>query len=486
MHLPTNRNRIAAFPPLASDPALPLVIDAVAPGSRGGVAPVKRVVDEPLRVEADVMAERESVRVSLRWRVHGALRWEEMPMEPLGDFRYGAELRIPVAGDYEFAVRAGLWAGPGEAMSAVESLVVERALGRAAAWVAMTLPGKGTGRALREALPGLDALKRMGFDLAILPPLGGSAGEIDPGSGGAEDFDWLLRAAAQRGLELAVTLPVGDASALGYGADHAARWDAWAARARRWVARGVRALACPDAHLAPVAFWRRLLAELRADFPACVFLAGADGGPKQRLALARAGFSQSLATVGATGSLVEWKRRVRDLHAPAAADHFRHCLWPEFSGTGGDPARMRPAIALAALLAPAWGISEHWLAGRAGLIAFVAQLNHLRRTNPALREAGPVLVCHSSEPGVLALLRKDGRNAVLVVLNRAPRRASREVSIHLPRVLESETLVAVDLLTGVAEPWDGRAHRIGLDGGERGVRVFRIEIEGERARSVLS
>jgi hypothetical protein len=370
----------------------------------------------------------------------------------------------------------------------VEALVVERARARNAAWVALSLNPQDTGRALRECLPRLDALKGMGFDIAILPPLGGRGGGIDGGFGTTEDLAWLLQAAAQRGIELALTLPVGDAAALGYSGDFAARWERWAERARSMVALGARVLACPDAHLAPAAFWRRLLAELRGVSPALVFLAGGGGSRKQRTALARAGFSQSLATVGATGNVVELKRLVHEMQPPERDDHGRTCLWPEFSGVESTTAEKKTRIALAALLSPAWGISEHWLSGIDGsapLTSFVSQLNHIRRANPALREPGSAVVCHCPQHGVLPLLRGHGENAVMAVLNVAPEAIPGDVTIHLPRALETDRLTSRDLFTGRTAPWHGIAHSVGLDGFSKVVRVFRLENEEEIGGSML-
>ncbi len=449
---------------------------------------MKRVLDEPLRVEVDVLAEEASVRVFLRWRLRGVLRWEEKAMILLGDYRYGAEIRFPLAGDYEFAVRVALAAGTGEALSPAESLVVERTLARSAAWVALASFRNATGSTPGEWLPRLDALKLMGFDIAILPPLGGREGGIDAGFGTAEDVEWLLRAAAQRGMELALTLTVGDATALAYGGDFAARWEVWAERARRLVALGVRALACPDAHLAPAAFWGRLVAELRAAYPDLVFLAGGGGSRKQRIALARIGFSQSLSTIGQTGSVVELKRLVHDHHPPEEDDPRRSCLWPEFSGVETTLAEKKIRIALAALLSPAWGISENWIAGADGhgpLASFVSQMNRIRHANPVLRESGTAVVCHSPRHGVLPLLRGQGRSTVLAVLNVAPEPTPVDAWIHLPRALESDCFAARDLFTGRATPWHGSAHLVGLDGFDRCVRVFRLENEEEFGGSVL-
>ncbi|MEZ5316322.1 MAG: maltotransferase domain-containing protein [Vicinamibacterales bacterium] len=88
-----------------------VVIEDVAPAVDGGRFPIKRVVGEPIDVEADVFADGDdTLRVLLRHRVIGAgaseSPWHTMPMRPIGDDRWTARFVPDQVGYAEYAVVA--------------------------------------------------------------------------------------------------------------------------------------------------------------------------------------------------------------------------------------------------------------------------------------------------------------------------------------------------------------------------------------------
>ncbi len=86
-----------------------VVISNLSPLVEGGRYPTKRVVDEPLRVEADIFKDGHDQTVAvLGWRREGAKSWTEIPMECCENDRWHAELSLSEAGRYELAVTA--WA----------------------------------------------------------------------------------------------------------------------------------------------------------------------------------------------------------------------------------------------------------------------------------------------------------------------------------------------------------------------------------------
>jgi starch synthase (maltosyl-transferring) len=97
-----------------SDVSLPedgrrrVVIEGITPCLDGGRFPIKRVVGDMLRVEADVFADgHDELAVRLSWRHEGAdpaLPWSEQPMEPLGNDRWRAEIRLDAIGRTRYAV----------------------------------------------------------------------------------------------------------------------------------------------------------------------------------------------------------------------------------------------------------------------------------------------------------------------------------------------------------------------------------------------
>jgi starch synthase (maltosyl-transferring) len=86
-----------------------VVIERVTPQVDGGRFPAKRVVGEPIDVEADVFADgHDTVRVVLR---HRPVRtgttdspWSVLPMRPLGNDRWTARFTGSAVGDAEYAV----------------------------------------------------------------------------------------------------------------------------------------------------------------------------------------------------------------------------------------------------------------------------------------------------------------------------------------------------------------------------------------------
>lgn len=96
------------MPPLVTRPAT-VVISDLSPLVEGGNYPTKRVVDENLRVEADIFKEgHDEVLAHLIWRKSGQKEWQEKRMSHLGNDRWFAELRFQETGQYEVGITA--WA----------------------------------------------------------------------------------------------------------------------------------------------------------------------------------------------------------------------------------------------------------------------------------------------------------------------------------------------------------------------------------------
>ncbi len=88
-----------------------VVISNLSPLVEGGRYPTKRVVGETLRVEADIFKEGHDQTVAvLGWRRLGADSdaWTEVPMRPVDNDRWAAELSFGETGRYEIAITA--WA----------------------------------------------------------------------------------------------------------------------------------------------------------------------------------------------------------------------------------------------------------------------------------------------------------------------------------------------------------------------------------------
>ncbi len=86
-----------------------VVISNLSPVVEGGRFPTKRVVDEPIAVEADVFKDgHDQVVVVVGSRKKGKKKWQEVPMHLSDNDRWHADLSFDRAGQYEICVTA--WA----------------------------------------------------------------------------------------------------------------------------------------------------------------------------------------------------------------------------------------------------------------------------------------------------------------------------------------------------------------------------------------
>jgi len=86
-----------------------VVIDDLYPCLEGGRYPIKRVVDEPLEVYADIFKDGHDVITAvLKWRKAGAKRWFEAAMSSLENDRWKGRCSFAAPGRWEYVVEA--WA----------------------------------------------------------------------------------------------------------------------------------------------------------------------------------------------------------------------------------------------------------------------------------------------------------------------------------------------------------------------------------------
>ena len=84
-----------------------IAIEDLSPAVDGGRFSVKRVMNEPVVVEADVFADgHEQLGVELLWRAADVEAWRSSPMSPLGNDRWRAQFTPDRLGRHLFAVRA--------------------------------------------------------------------------------------------------------------------------------------------------------------------------------------------------------------------------------------------------------------------------------------------------------------------------------------------------------------------------------------------
>jgi starch synthase (maltosyl-transferring) len=189
---------------------------------------------------------------------------------------------------------------------------------------------------------------------------------------------------------------------------------------RHWMSHGIRIFRVDNPHTKPLAFWERLLDEVRATDPDVIFLAEAFTRPAMMRALAMVGFHQSYTYFtwrNNAEELTEYLRQLARETAPYMRPNFftnTPDILHEYLQQGGRPAFEIRAV-LAAMLTPAWGIysgfelceniplrpgSEEYMdsekyqyrprdwdqaaADNATIVPLITSLNRIRKSHPAL------------------------------------------------------------------------------------------------------
>lgn len=283
----------------------------------------------------------------------------------------------------------------------------------------------GTLRDMEALLP---EIARMGFDVLYLPPIhpigevnrkgrnnSPVAGVGDPGSpwaigsekgghksiepllGTMEDFEHLVRTAADRGIEIAMDLAFQCAPDHPYVAEHPewfrmrpdgsvqyaenppkkyedifplnfeseawrSLWEELKSVCLFWIDKGVRIFRVDNPHTKPFRFWHWLLSELKRDYPEVLFLSEAFTRPKVMKRLGKIGFTQSYTYFTWRNSKREITEYLEELTRTEAREYFRPNFWPntpdilpEYLQYGGRPAYVIKLI-LAATMSSNYGI----------------------------------------------------------------------------------------------------------------------------------
>jgi starch synthase (maltosyl-transferring) len=281
---------------------------------------------------------------------------------------------------------------------------------------------------------------------------------------------------------------------------------------RHWMSHGVRIFRVDNPHTKPVAFWERLLGEIRRTDPDVLFLSEAFTRPAMMRALGMIGFHQSYSYFTWRNSRWEIEEYFKEVSQETA-----HLLRPnffvntpdilhEYLQYGGLPA-FKIRAALASMGSPSWGmyagyeLFEHvavrpgseeyldsekyqirirdWEAAEAegrSLAPYVTMLNQVRRDHPALQLLRNLHV-HNAEDDSIVVFSKtlstgsttgsaDGvEDTVIVVVNVDPH-TTRETTVHLdlPAIGRDweDRFVVRDEVTGAEWTW-GAHNYVRLD-----------------------
>jgi starch synthase (maltosyl-transferring) len=284
------------------------------------------------------------------------------------------------------------------------------------------------GSKFRDCLPRIDDAKAMGFDVIYFPPIHpigftnrkgrnnsvtcepgepgvpyaigsqfGGHKAVEPELGTLEDFDWLVKEAHARGMEIALDFAINcspdhpyvkqhpdwffhrpdgsikyaenppkkyeDVYPLNfYNKDWRALWEEMRDIILFWAQHGVRTFRVDNPHTKPVAFWEWLIAEVQKQFPDTIFLAEAFTRPKMMKELAKVGFTQSYTYFTWRNTKWELVEYLTELTQTDMKYYFRGNFFtntpdilPFFLQSGARPAFLIRAV-LAATLTTVYGI----------------------------------------------------------------------------------------------------------------------------------
>ena len=299
---------------------------------------------------------------------------------------------------------------------------------------------------------------------------------------------------------------------------------------RLWMDHGVRIFRVDNPHTKPLAFWERLLAEVRATDPDVIFLAEAFTRPAMMRALAMVGFHQSYTYFtwrNGGEELTEYLRELAGETAPYMRPNFfanTPDILHEYLQQGGRAAFEIRAV-LAAMLSPAWGIysgfelceniplrpgSEEYMdsekyqyrprdwdqaaADNATIVPLITSLNRIRKSHPALHQLRNLRfhtvdqsdwLCFSkrvtpreeaADPSGRAEPGGARADTVLVIVNLDPRQPHEAtVRLDLPALgLDwGAAFTVTDELTGESYRW-GQANYVRLDPSVTPAHIFTV------------
>lgn len=235
-----------------------------------------------------------------------------------------------------------------------------------------------------------------GVPYAIGSPDGGHDA-IEPGLGTFDDFDALVKAARDHGMEIALDIalqaspdhpwvtehpewffirPDGsikyaenppkkyeDIYPLNFNnPDWRGLWDEVYRIVMVWVDHGVKTFRVDNPHTKPTAFWEWLIAKVHETNPEVIFLSEAFTRPKVMKALAKAGFAQSYTYFTWRNFKQEIIEYAEELTQTEMKDFFRanfftntHDILPTILQQGGRPA-FKYRVVLAATLSSVYGM----------------------------------------------------------------------------------------------------------------------------------
>ena len=280
-----------------------------------------------------------------------------------------------------------------------------------------------------------------------------------------------------------------------------------------WVEEGVKIFRVDNPHTKPLPFWQWLIGDVRARHPDVIFLAEAFTTPAMMARLGKVGYSQSYTYFTWRNTKHELATYLTELNQSP----WRECYRPNFfvntpdinpgflhqSGRAGFLIR----AALATMGSGLWGMysgfelcesapvpgKEEYLDSEkyqirvrdftapGNIIAEIAQLNRIRRQNPALHTHLGLQVYNAWNDNILYFGKRtaDGKNFILVAVSLDPFNAQ-EAHFELPLwelgLPDDAATQGEDLMNGHRWTWYGKTQWMRIEPWHQPFGIWRISL----------
>jgi len=283
-------------------------------------------------------------------------------------------------------------------------------------------------------------------------------------------------------------------------------WDALLEIVLQWVDCGVRVFRVDNPHTKPFAFWAWLIEQVHSRDRDVIFLSEAFTRRAVMRHLAKLGFGQSYTYFTWKNSRSELTQYVSELAHSGEQEYFRPNFFTNTQDIlhaylqHGGPAAFEARLVLASTLSPTYGIysgfehfentplregSEEYLNSEkyeikkreldGPLLPMIAQLNYIRRENPALQELSNITFLETANEALIAYAKQTSHNTLIVVVNIDPHQGQEGIALVPASLGTPPSFTAHDLLTDERYQWRIGPNFVRLEPGIRQAHVIRVE-----------
>ncbi|SDG82118.1 starch synthase (maltosyl-transferring) [Pseudomonas flavescens] len=284
---------------------------------------------------------------------------------------------------------------------------------------------------------------------------------------------------------------------------------------RGWVELGVYQFRVDNPHTKPLPFWEWLIADIRSTHPQVMFLAEAFTRPAMMARLGKLGFTQSYTYFTWRNNKAELESYLTELNEAPWRDCYRPNFFvntpdinPYFLHHNGRAGFLIRA-ALATMGSGLWGMysgfeiceslpvpgKEEYLDSEkyeirprdyqaaGNIVAEIAQLNRIRRQNPALQThlGFQAYTCWNDNILYFGKRTADRENFILVAVSLDPHNAQ-EANFELPLwelgLDDDATTLGEDLMTGHTWQWHGKVQWMRIEPWHQPFGIWRIRVAG--------